>query len=359
MSFIGEVRPGPAGLRLAVKDCIDVAGLPTTVGNPRLGAEPATKDAACLAGARAAGVTVVGKTNLSELCHSASGINPTFGTPVNPIDPLRVPGGSSSGSAVAVATGAADVAYGTDTTGSVRIPAAACGVAALKPTNGKVPLDGVFPLSPTCDTVGVLARDVAGLRLGYGWLVPDEAAGEPPRVVLRLRTPGRSVHPEIDAAVDKALADFEVRDLALPQWWDIGIAAGTLSDAEAYAVQRPLVAGLSTVDPAVAEAWDFGSTVSAEAQAAAREMLSVWRAKLVALLRPGVVIALPAVLDAPPLVSAAGSRFPHANGAVNGTGLPAVCVPADGAFPYASVQLVGAPDTEADLLAGAAIIEAT
>lgn len=355
MTFVGEVRPGPPGLRLAVKDCIDVAGLPTTVGNPSLGVTPATQDAVCLAGARAAGVTVVGKTNLSELCHSATGINPTFGTPVNPIDPLRVPGGSSSGSAVAVATGAADVAYGTDTTGSVRIPAAACGVAALMPTNGRVSLDGVFPLSPTLDTVGVLARDVAGLRLGYGWLVPDSAGGETPELILRLRTSGR---PEIEAAVDKALAPFRTRELVLPEWADIGMAVGTLCDAEAYAVQRPLLAGLSTSDPCVAEGWAFGATVTNADEAAARETLSSWRERLVALLPPGVVIALPAVLDAPPLVSEGGSRFAHTNGPVNGAGLPAICVPAGGS-PYASVQLVGGPDREADLLSLAALIEAS
>ena len=91
-----------------------------------------------------------------------TGVNPWYGTPVNPLDPALVPGGSSSGSAVAVATGEADVAYGSDTGGSVRIPAACCGIAGLKTTWGRIPLDGVWPLSPSFDTVGPMARDVAG-----------------------------------------------------------------------------------------------------------------------------------------------------------------------------------------------------
>ena len=119
------------GPRLAVKDCIDVEGLPTTVGCQVIAeqASPAAADAPVVAAARRAGARIVGKTNLTELCWSASGVNAWSGTPVNPLDPGRLPGGSSSGSAVAVAAGEADVARGTDTGGSVRIPAACCGIA--------------------------------------------------------------------------------------------------------------------------------------------------------------------------------------------------------------------------------------
>src|SRR5437899_2082184 len=112
------------GPRLAVKDCIDVEGLPTTAGCQVI-AEQASP------AARRAGARIVGKTTLTELCWSASGVNPWSGTPANPLDPRRLPGGSSSGSAVAVAAGEADVALGTDTGGSVRIPAACCGIAGL------------------------------------------------------------------------------------------------------------------------------------------------------------------------------------------------------------------------------------
>src|ERR1700753_1059047 len=175
-----------AGPRLAVKDCIDVAGLPTTAGCPVVAemAERAETDAAVVASARESGARIVGKTGLTELCWSASGVNHWAGTPVNPLDPRRVPGGSSSGSAVAVATGEADVAFGTDTGGSVRIPAACCGITGLKTTWGRIPLDGVWPLASGLDTVGPMARDVAGVAAGMALLEPGfTVAAEAPRTV--------------------------------------------------------------------------------------------------------------------------------------------------------------------------------
>src|SRR5262245_24592389 len=155
-------------VRVAVKDAMDLRGVPTWSGCVALRetATPAVADAACLAGIRAAGAAIVGKTNQTELCLSPTGINKAFGTPVNPLAPDRVPGGSSSGSAVAVATGEADVGLGTDTGGSVRMPAACCGVTGLKTTWGRIPTAGVWPLSPSLDTVGPIARDLAGVIAG-------------------------------------------------------------------------------------------------------------------------------------------------------------------------------------------------
>src|SRR2546429_3616293 len=190
-----EATPGP-GLRVAVKDLIDVAGLPTTAGSLAVAdlARPAAADAACLTGLRDAiargQACLAGKVNLHELAYGISGINTAFGTPVNPLDPALVPGGSSSGSAVAVATGEADIAYGSDTGGSIRIPAACCGVAGLKTTWGRVPLGGVWPLAPTLDTVGPLARDVAGVVQGMALLEPGfKAAPAAAGVVGRGRAP--------------------------------------------------------------------------------------------------------------------------------------------------------------------------
>src|SRR5579862_2970631 len=200
------------GPRLAVKDCIDVAGVPTTVGCPVVAemAEPAANDAAVVATARESGARIAGKTALTELCWSASGVNPWLGTPPNPLDPRRLPGGSSSGSAVAVATGEADVALGTDTGGSVRIPAACCGIAGLKTTWGRVPLDGVYPLAPSLDTVGPLGADVAAIELGMGLIEPGFAAGSCELLAGRMR-PEVDVDPMTDAAVDAALVAAGVR----------------------------------------------------------------------------------------------------------------------------------------------------
>src|ERR1700722_9760194 len=145
-TYITRLDADGRGLRLAVKDLIDIEGVPTTAGSRAVAdqAEPAAADAPCLAGARAAGAVIVGKTNLNELAFGASGRNEHYGTPVKPVDPALLPGGSSSGSAVAVASGDADVAYGSDTGGSIRVPAAYCGIAGLKTTHGRIPLTGVW-----------------------------------------------------------------------------------------------------------------------------------------------------------------------------------------------------------------------
>jgi len=211
-TFITTLDSAGAGPRLAVKDLIDVAGVPTTAGCRAVArtSVPAEADAACLDGARAAGTRIVGKTNLHELAMLPLGTNPWFGTPVNPLDPTLIPGGSSSGSAVAVAAGEADIALGSDTGGSIRVPSACCGTAGLKTTHGRVNLDGVWPLAPSLDTVGPMATSVAGLAAGMGLLEPgfspDYAA---PRVIGRLRTAG---DPRIETAVDDALraAEFDV-----------------------------------------------------------------------------------------------------------------------------------------------------
>src|SRR5579863_1698483 len=206
-TWIVRLDPVGTGPRLAVKDCIDVAGVRTTVGCPVIAerGRPAAADAAVVAAARRSGARIIGKTNLSELCWSAVGTNRWSGTPSNPLDPRRVPGGSSSGSAVAVATGQADVALGTDTGGSVRIPAACCGVAGLKTTWGRVPLDGVYPLASSMDTVGTLGPDVASVELGMRLIEPGFAAGCCELVIGRVR-PDVPLDPATDAAVDAALA---------------------------------------------------------------------------------------------------------------------------------------------------------
>src|SRR5580692_2161536 len=193
------------GIRLAVKDLIDVAGVPTTAGSRALAATAvaAERDAPCLAGARAAGARIVGKANLHELALGASGVNEYFGTPVNPLDPGLVPGGSSSGSAVAVADGEADLAYGSDTGGSVRVPAAFCGVTGLKTTHGRISTDGVYPLSPSLDTVGPIAANVAGLAAAMALLEPGFTVGPRPLTRLgRLRPAADEADARIDAAID-------------------------------------------------------------------------------------------------------------------------------------------------------------
>jgi Asp-tRNA(Asn)/Glu-tRNA(Gln) amidotransferase A subunit family amidase len=151
---------------IAVKDLIDVRGVPTTGGGSFLPTQPARRDARVVSLARAAGCAVVGKTNLYEWAYGVSSTNPSFGSVRNPRDPSRSAGGSSSGSAAAVAAGSCDWAIGSDTAGSIRIPASLCGVVGLKPTYGTLSTQGVIPLARSLDTVGSLAPDVATAAWG-------------------------------------------------------------------------------------------------------------------------------------------------------------------------------------------------
>jgi len=151
------------GVIVSIKDLFDVAGEPTRAGSKILAEEaaPAAADAAIVRRLRAGGAVIVAKTNMTEFAFSGIGVNPHFGTPGNPHDRTRVPGGSSAGAPVAVADGMCEISIGSDTGGSVRIPASLCGLVGFKPSRQRVPTDGAFPLSYTLDSIGPIARTVA------------------------------------------------------------------------------------------------------------------------------------------------------------------------------------------------------
>ena len=363
----GSAGPAADAPRLAVKDLIDVAGTPTTAGSALVAerARPAAADAACVATARTAGARVIGKTNLHELAFGGTGINPHFGTPVNPLDPARIPGGSSSGSAVAVARGDADVAIGTDTAGSIRTPSACCGTVGLKTTHGRIPLDGVRPLAPSLDTVGPMARDVAGVALGMRLLDPTfTAASDVASTVGRVRLLG--VDPVVDAAVDEVLAasGLDVVDLVLPGWTAAVDAGGTVLFAEAWASDAAVYArGPERLGGDLRQRLEHGRAIPPAALAAARARGRRWRDELAIVFGGVDVLALPTLPVLPTRLDEPPPDTRTTNVPVNLAGLPALALPAPtrrgriGPLP-ASVQLVGPAYSEALLLATGALVEA-
>jgi len=356
---------------VAVKDLIDMAGLPTTAGSRPVAdrALPAARDAACLAGLRAAmsagQARFAGKTNLHELAYGISGINAAFGTPVNPLDPRRVPGGSSSGSATAVAAGEADIAYGTDTGGSVRIPAACCGITGLKTTWGRISLDGVRPLAYGLDTVGPMARDVAGVTAGMALLEPGfSVASAPPRTVGVLAI---DADPRITGAIDAALraAEFDVVPVSVSGLEAIVTASVTVLDAQAWRANKDLArACADQLGSDVRGRLELASAITPAQVAAAEEVIAGWRETIGALWQRVDLLAAPTLLGFPPLLEEAHVMFKlrSLTSPVNAAGLPALALPIPvrgreaGPVP-ASVQLIGPRDAEGRLLAAGALIE--
>jgi amidase len=368
--IVTDAAPG-TGPRVAVKDLIDMAGLPTTAGSRPVAAsaQAAERDAACLGGLRAAMAAgqarFAGKTNLHELAYGISGINSAFGTPVNPLDPRRMPGGSSSGSATAVAAGEADIAYGTDTGGSIRIPAACCGITGLKTTWGRISLDGVRPLAYGLDTVGPMARDVAGVAAGMALLEPGfTVASAPPRTVGVLAL---DADPRIAAAIDTALrtAGLDVVPVTIPGLDTIVAASVTMLDAQAWQVNKDLVA--ASADQLGADVRDrlkLASAITPAQVAAAERVIAGWRETLDALWHRVEMLAAPTLLGFPPLLEEAHILFKlrALTSPVNAAGLPALAlpvpVPGPGAGPIpANVQLIGPRNGEERLLAAGALVE--
>ncbi|MDZ4405376.1 amidase [Prosthecobacter sp.] len=411
-------------LKLAIKDNIDMRGVVTTAGSEHLArnSPPAARDAACLAIARQRGVHIVGKVNLSEFAVAPSGINDYFGTPANPFNSWRkyVPGGSSCGSACAVAAGKADIAFGTDTGGSVRVPAACCGVVGLKTTFGLVSLKGVFPISPQhLDTVGPLALDVAGVARGMDLLQRGFAAryaaavkNRPAAKAIKIgRLVLRGTDPKIDQAVDDALAraGFEViilEDALRVKWEQAHKDGTTIAAAGAWISDRQFSAKLGVSARTRSIIFVGGVAYSTQYHAALARQAD-WRRTLRQVFKQVDFIALPTLQAPPPPmpptlrvdllraeaeianlqninalnplkvlsdVPATGLRLLGIDlfeakmlnlqntVAVNFAGNPALALPVPlprGRVPVTSLQLIGPPLSEAELLATGRLIEAS
>ena len=344
------------GMPFGVKDIIDVAGMPTAFGmhGPH---DAALLDAACVALLRAAGAVPIGKTRTTA--HAWRDPAPTF----NPLDPARTPGGSSAGSAAAVAAGHVPFALGTQTIGSVLRPAAYCGVVGFKPTWGRIPMQGVAPVSPALDHVGLIAADLAITTRVARALLPDltiERVIEPRLAVAEAVNDPR-FDAETRAAVDMAIetlraSGFVVERVQFPAFVDaIPLLANLIAAYEAYATLAPLLAltlppelrGLLAVGAQTTRA-DYHEALARResARALVDRMLGSYDAAIVP------------CGDAAPSRESTGDGSPFA--LASALGLPALSIPIPGTAPAAvSLQLVARRGLDARLLALGSLVEAS
>ncbi|MDT0352561.1 amidase [Pseudonocardia charpentierae] len=380
----GRWRGPLHGVALGVKDLFDVAGLPTRCGSALFAdAAPAVEDAAAVARLRAAGAVVVAKLHTQEFAHGPTGDASASGPAHNPHDPTRITGGSSSGSAGAVAAGYVPLALGTDTGCSVRTPAAHCGVVGLKPAYGHVPVDGVFPLAESLDHVGLLTADVHGAAVA--WDVLDRGAEgtgggiQAPGVQgLTVCVPSdehwETADPVIDEAWDAAVRALEragakIVDMRLPQCMELALSYPEIVGAEAYTTHRHFLAeSPEAYQPIVRERLLAVADRPAHHYVAAQRGRRLLARELSAALAGVDVLLTPTTrLRATPIGAAEVDGVPvrpsllELTSPFNMTGWPAVSVPmppSDGGLPV-GVQVVGVGLEERGILRVAAAIEQT
>lgn len=368
----GQPAPDPsgplAGVRLAVKDLFALRGQAIGGGSARWLAEaPAqTATAASVRTLLAAGATVAGLAHTDELAFSLAGVTASYGAVPNPVAPGRVSGGSSSGPAAAVAGHAADLGIGTDTAGSIRVPASYCGLYGLRPTHGVISADAVLPLAPSFDTVGLLTRDPGLLATAADLLLPS-SSGLPVDVLLRPSDLLESLAPDVRLAFDSAALALAGRTscriepapelaAAVEVWLP---AFRAVQAAEAWQAHGEFVAcARDDLEPAVVARFESGRDLTDAAVAQAREVLAAARATLADLLTPGVALLLPASsspalpLDLPAeQVDTARAATLRLTCLASLAGLPSVALPTMrvGPLPMA-LCLVGAAGTDRSLL---------
>jgi amidase len=346
--FVQTMNLGGDGLRVGVKDSIDIAGFATRLGSPCVAdAPPATQHAEVVRALLDARCRIVGKTNMHELAYGVTGINRWTGTPVNPRAPGRVPGGSSSGSAVAVAAQLVDFAIGTDTGGSIRIPAACCGVYGLKPTFGRISRLGVHPAVSTLDCVGPMARDMPMIERAMQMLDSSfRPQASPSRATVGWVE--AEANPEVAAAAREALerAHITVRPIHLLSF-EAAFAAGlAIIGAENWAAYGNLTA-CEALGTDVRTRLLAAREVSPHEVDAAEAVRRAFRAQVDDVLTRVDALALPTMPDYPLTIEAAADaratlRTTSFVRPFNLSGHPALTVPIApaGGLP-AGLQLVG------------------
>jgi Asp-tRNA(Asn)/Glu-tRNA(Gln) amidotransferase A subunit family amidase len=362
-------RRVPPGLRLAVKDLFDTARLVTTYGSRIFSEHRTEASAEAVERLEAAGYVVVGKTNLDEFAYGVSGRNPWFGPVPNPRAPGLAAGGSSGGSAAALAAGLADAALGSDSGGSIRIPAACCGVVGFKPTFGRVPLAGCFPLAPSFDTAGPMARTVSGCAAMMRALDPGVAAGalaSMEEVVVGVAWLGECARP-VRAQVEAAAGRFPRRvdlDLPHPGPWADWIHTFRHEAAETHRDLLREHAG--EYGPVLRRRLQRDLGVSDAQAEAGRRARAEYRERCLAAIEGVDVVIAPTLPCLPParterrtMGRPTGDLLTHLTHPVNALGWPALSLPAgpSASGPPASLQLLARPGEDALVLAVGAALE--
>ena len=342
---------GPlVGLTFAVKDIYDVAGHRTGFGSPDWLRThgPAARTASVVQRLLDAGAHLVGKTHTDELTWSLTGENAHYGTPVNVNAPGRIPGGSSSGSAAAVAAAVVDFAVGSDTGGSVRLPASFCGILGMRPTHGRIPLDGVCPLAPSFDTCGWFARD-AGVfeRVGRTLLCDDELAPPPARLLIAqdaLEVAGETVAHAVRSALDKVAAlvgmpePVAVGDEPLILWMDY---FRFLQGAEAWATHGEWITREKpTLGPGVKERFAWAPTVAPADIARAGTRREEIARRMAEMLGERTVLALPSA----PGTALLRNSSPKVLDELRARALPILCIAGLARLPQMSLPLTELDD---------------
>ncbi len=314
---VGHAAIGPlSGLRLAVKDLFDVAGYPTAAGNATVlaasGIKPST--APLVQTLLDAGVCFVGKTNTDELAYSLIGGNIHFGMPINPRDPNLIPGGSSSGSAVAVAAGLADIGLGTDTSGSIRLPAAVNGLIGWRPTHGSLDNGALRPLAPTFDVPGFMTRSLEPMATVMS-AVGVPAANDQPSSILIPEDIFQTID---DAVADEMIASLRSADMPIHRTdtiasfslADLALAFITILQREAWESNQILFErSPEAIAPDIAERLLSGSRVDDEEVREARRIAALFSRQIDRLLCENVIVALPTLAMNPPTRDAAPESF--------------------------------------------------
>ena len=302
----GAVEGPLSGETVAVKDLYELEGFAVGVGNPTFLAEAPIEvgTAPAVAVLLEAGADVAGIAQTDEFAYSIAGANAHYGTPPNAAVPGGLPGGSSSGPASAVALGDATIGLGTDTAGSIRVPASYQGLWGLRTTHGAVPLEGVWPLAPSFDTVGWLTRDAATLRrvveVVLGTVVVDPAGFVVDPALVALADPG------VRAAIAAALVGIEVEEVSLGDPTDLFEAFRVTQAAEAWDSDGGWIQGHpDAVGPGVRDRFAFAASVTPEQEAEARARLAMHRSHLDDVLGDRVLLVPSASSAAPPIDASA------------------------------------------------------